>query len=94
MIRVWGVGVGSWKLGCWVWDSGSGMATDHEAISSLPPEGDHARLFVEVSQSQFFRDLVNCWRYMSSKWLQELGDGSKNEDGIPPRRAFSGHGQS
>ena len=24
------------------------------------------------------------------KWLQERGNGSKNEDGLPPRRAFCG----
>ena len=27
---------------------------------------------------------------MPTKWLQERGDGSKNEDGIPPLRAFCG----
>ena len=50
----------------------------------------HPRSFVGVSQSQFFRDLVNFWRLMPTKWLQERRDGSKNEDGIPPHRALCG----
>jgi len=41
-------------------------------------------------KSQFFRDLVNFWRYMPTKWLQERAKGSKNEHGMPPHRAFCG----
>ena len=38
----------------------------------------------------FLRDVVNFWQQMPTKWLQERAKGSKNEHGIPPRRAFCG----
>ena len=50
----------------------------------------HARPFVGVFQSQFLRDLVKFWREMPTKWLQEQHNGSKNDHGMPPRRASRG----
>ena len=50
----------------------------------------HARPFVGVSQSQLFRGLVSFWRDMPKIWLQERANSSKNQHGIPPRRAFCG----
>ena len=41
-------------------------------------------------KSQFWRDLVDFWRYIPTKWLQERTKGSKNEPGMPPLRAFYG----
>ena len=41
-------------------------------------------------KSQFSRDLVNVWRQMPTKWLQDRTDGSKTAPGIPPHRAFCG----
>ena len=61
-----------------------------ESVANVAHVPHHPRLFVVVSQSQFFRDLVNIWRQTPTKWLQERGDGSKNEDGIPPHRALCG----
>ena len=34
--------------------------------------------------------MVNSWRLIPTKWLQERADGSKNGHEIPPRRAFCG----
>jgi len=42
-------------------------------------------------KSQFSRDLVNSWRQMPTKWLQDRTNGSKTAPGIPPHRAFCGH---
>ena len=41
-------------------------------------------------KSQFLRDLVNVWRQMPTKWLQDRTHGSKTAPGIPPHRAFCG----
>ena len=41
-------------------------------------------------QSQFSIDLVNFWRQMPTKWLQERAQGSKNEHGMPPHRGLRG----
>ena len=46
----------------------------------------HARPFVGVFQESVSISFVNFWRYFPAK----RGNGSKNEDGIPPRRAFCG----
>ena len=59
----------------------------HPVATSVP---NHPRSFVGVSQSQFFRDLVNFWRSMPTKWLQERAKGSKNEPGMPPHRGLRG----
>ena len=50
----------------------------------------HARPFVGVFKSQSLRDLVNFWRYMPTKWLQQRQDGSKNDVEMPSRRAPRG----
>ena len=42
-------------------------------------------------KSQCLIDLVNFWRQMPTKWLQERVNGSKNGSGIPPHRAFCGY---
>ena len=36
-------------------------------------------------KSQFSRDLVNFWRQMPTKWLQDRTNGSKTAPGIPPQ---------
>ena len=41
-------------------------------------------------KSQFSIDLVNFWRQMPTKWLQERAKGSKNEHGMPPHRGLRG----
>jgi hypothetical protein len=41
-------------------------------------------------KSQLSSDLVDFWRYIPTKWLQERAKGSKNEPGMPPLRAFCG----
>ena len=54
----------------------------------------HARPFVGVFKSQVLRDLVIFYRQKSfpAKWLKERQDGSKNDVGMPSRRASRGVG--
>jgi hypothetical protein len=54
----------------------------------------HPRSFVGDLKSQFSRDLVNFWRQMPTKWLQDRTNGSKTAPGIPPHRAFCGDTRS
>ena len=78
--------------GCITRPTHPATATSNRLLLPAPTAAgaSHARLFVGVSQSQFFRDLVNFWRYMPTKRLQERPNGSKNDLGMPPRRAFCG----
>ena len=43
-----------------------------------------------IQKSIYNNRLVNFYNTFPQKWLQERGNGSKNEDEIPPRRAFCG----
>ena len=58
----------------------------------LGEQRSHPRSFVGVSQKSILRDLVNFWRQMPTKWLQDRTNGSKTAPGIPPHRAFCGDG--
>ena len=47
-----------------------------------------------LNQKSFLKDFVNFWRHMPTKWLQERHNGSKNDTGMPPRRASRGASQN
>ena len=60
------------------------------SVSSERPQSSTQGPSWGYLKSQFSIDLVNFWRQMPTKWLQDRTNGSKTAPGIPPHRAFCG----